>query len=73
VHEDEYGEPTTELKLVAAVEHVAAVVRLDAESPFTKPAYAATVIVGGEPPYGIDPFEAVILRGAFLTFTDPPT
>jgi len=37
VHKDAYGEPATELELVAVVEHVGLVVRLEAESPLTNP------------------------------------
>ena len=46
MHDEEYGEPRTGLALVAVVEHVGFAVSDVAESPLTKPLYAA-VMTGG--------------------------
>jgi hypothetical protein len=62
----------TGLEDVAVVEHVGAVVRDAAVSPFTKPEYEA-VMVGTVPPYVIEPDEALIESGAGPEVTEPAT
>ena len=62
-------EPTG-LAEVATVEQVGGVA--GATPPFTNPAYEA-VIVGTEAPYTNEPPDAVTVRAALVTLTEPAT
>lgn len=58
------------LALVAVVEHVGGVVSEEGFSPFWKPENAA-VMVGGVPPCGKSPLDAVTVNGAGSTTALP--